>query len=77
MTSSQRKRKKEYLAILSLMGGRLYGHNDENYRFIADCTMSSVSTVKSWSLTKNSRIIPESKLTLLRRAVGGKNGSKS
>lgn len=73
MTPSQRKRTKELMAILAVMGGRMNGHNCENYERIADITRSSKKAVQAWLPNRVTgvpyRIIPALKLDVLRGAV--------
>lgn len=65
MTTTQRNKKLK--AIIKHMGGRLNGHNIDNYKRIAVVTMSSVQTVKAW--VGGYRNIPELKLELLTRSI--------
>lgn len=73
MTPAQRKRTKEFLAILSVMGGRLDGHNIENYARVSKITHTTIASVKAWIPNRvtgvPARIIPAIKLEALRNAA--------
>lgn len=62
MTTKQ----KQLNRILAKMGGRLNGHNIDNYKRIARITKSSVSTVKSWLRDRN---IPDIKMAVIKKEL--------
>ena len=45
----------------------LPGKNTERLRLVAEAVVCKVNTVRIWRLKDTHRVIPESKLTLLRR----------
>jgi hypothetical protein len=67
MTKQQLSRIRQFKSIVKKMGGDYNGHNIDNYQRIAAYTSSSVPAVKSWMSSQ--RVIPQSKLDLLKQRV--------